>query len=323
MRILAVDDDPIILELLSQFIEIVGEHDLVTARSGQEALELVGSSSEDFDCFLFDIQMPLMDGIALTRSIRGMARHTDTPVLMLTAMSDKRYIDAAFAAGATDYVTKPFDVTELRGRLNAMSSLRNLQQINTAKVFAAKALTQVPKEKLELNDPVSIYDVDKVIDFAAMENYLAQLARGSLFGSVTFAFAIRKIEEHHRALSSAEFSFLIADVAEVISDTLQGHQFLMAYAGSGTFVCVTESGWHPDMKVLMEAINLALSRMELFDNSGQELFVRVSAGEVSRMMWKNEHSVMDAVSTAYASAEAASAAHERSMNDLWSVERRA
>ncbi|KIN71074.1 response regulator [Sulfitobacter guttiformis] len=329
MRILAVDDDPIILELLAQFVEFVGGHELVTATSGQEAIQLVKSSGKSgFDCFLFDIQMPQMDGIELTQNIRDMAQHADTPVLMLTAMSDKRYIDAAFAAGATDYVTKPFEVTELTARLRLVEDLVKTRRIRTKKIFAtqsrsAQAQPNVLASKLELHDPVSIYDVDNVIEYPAMENYVRQLARGSMFGSSTFAFTVRKIAEHHAHLSAAEFAFLISDVAEVISDTLAGHQFLMAYAGSGTFVCVTESGWRPDMAPMMDAINLSLSRTELFDNSGQQLYVRVSAGDAIRLIWKSENSVMEAVSAAYLSAEAASAAHERSMNDLWLSPQRA
>lgn len=325
MKILAVDDDPIILELLSQYVEIVGTHELVTASSGNEALTLVQSGTHtDFDCFLFDIQMPLMDGIQLTCHLREMPEHVDTPVLMLTAMSDKRYIDAAFAAGATDYVTKPFEVTELSARLRLVENLVKIRQTHTKKIFAAQALNPQsapiePGEFLELHDPVSIYDVDNVIEYTAMENYVRQLARGSMFGCATFAFTVRRIEEHHAHMSAAEFSFLIADVAEVISDVLAGHQFLMSYAGSGTFICVTESGWRPDMNALMDAVNLTLSRTELFDNSGQQLFVRVSAGDAVRMIWKSEGSVLEAISAAYLTAEEASAAHARAMNDLWPV----
>ncbi len=329
MKILAVDDDPIILELLSQFIELIGDHELTTALSGAQALELVDASQKaPFECFLFDIQMPQMDGIQLTKAIRSKARHADTPVLMLTAMSDKRYVDAAFSAGATDYVTKPFEVSELKARLGLVEGLVKARQLRTKKIFATKGLAASPKtysaaDVLELYEPISIYDVDNVIEYMAMENYVAQLSRGALFGSTTFAFNIRKIEDHHKSLSAFEFSSMVSDVAEVISDTLAGHQFLMSYAGSGTFVCVTETGWRPNMQTLMDSVNLSLSQTELYDNSGQQLHVRVSTGEAIRLIWKSENSVMEAVATAHTSAEAASASHERAMNDFWFVEQRA
>jgi CheY-like chemotaxis protein len=329
MKILAVDDDPIILELLSQFVSTIGTHELTTALSGPAALELVQSSTNAaFDCFLFDIQMPQMDGITLTKHMRATARYADTPILMLTAMSDKRYVDAAFSAGATDYVTKPFEMAELKARLGLVEELVKARQLRSRKIFATQSnatatLPNAPAEELELHEPVSIYDVDNVIDYPAMENYVAQLSRGALFGSTTFAFTIRKVDEHHQSMSAFEFFSLVSDVSEVISDTLAGHQFLMSYAGSGTFVCVTESGWRPNMVALMDAVNLSLSRTELYNNAGQKLYVRVSAGESIRLIWKSQDSVMEAVGMAHASAEAASARHERSLTDYWSVEQRA
>lgn len=329
MRILAVDDDPIILELLAQFAITVGNHDLETALSGTEALEIANSAGSDpFDCFLFDIQMPEMDGIQLTQTIRRSPPYADTPILMLTAMSDKRHVDAAFSAGATDYVTKPFEVLELKARLGLVENLVQARQSRTKKVFATQGISAtsqpyVPAGRLEIFEPISIYDVDNVIEIVALENYVAQLSRSTLFGSTAFAFTIRKVEEHYQTMSAFEFHGLVSDVAEVISDTLAGRQFLMSYAGSGTFVCVTESGWRPDMSALMDAVNLSLSRTELYGRGGQKLHVRVSAGEVIRLVWKSGNSLMEALAAAHVSAEAASTSHERGLKDLWMVEQRA
>jgi len=325
MKILAVDDDPIILELLSQYIEVIGTHELITTGNGQDALALVQSGSHpDIECFLCDLQMPQMDGIELTRHLREIPEHVDTPVLMLTAMSDKRYIDAAFAVGAIDYVTKPFEMTEFSTRLRLVENLLEIRKTHLANTSSAHVVDAQRKPKaattsLELYDPISIYDVDNVIEYTAMENYVRQLTHDSMFGCTTFAFTLRRVEEHHAHMSTPEFLFLISDVAEVISDAMGDQQFLMTYAGGGTFMCVTESGWHPNMTALMDEVNLSLSRTELFDNSGQPLFVRVSAGEAIRMIWKTDDSALEAVSTAYLSAEDASAAHERAMNDLWPV----
>lgn len=325
MKILAVDDDPIILELLAQFVEIMGDHKLTTALTGMEALEIVQNpTTGPIDCFIFDLQMPHMDGIALTQNIRATSGHGDTPILMLTAMSDKNHVDAAFLAGATDYVTKPFEFSELTARLSMVENLVHTRKMRTKKVFAAQAASaQNQTEFIELLEPIFIYDVDHLIDYAAMENYLSQLARGSLFGSTAFAFTIRQIKEHHSALSAFDFSSLMADVAEVISDTLAGHQFLMSYAGGGTFLCVTESGWRPEMLTLMDAVNLSLARIELYNSLGEQLYVRVSAGEAMRLIWKSESTIMDAVSAAYTSAEAASAAHERAKANFWHGQERA
>jgi CheY-like chemotaxis protein len=327
MKILAVDDDPIILELLCQFIATLSGHSVITAESGREALDLLKQpDTAEVDCFLLDIQMPGMDGVALARKIRETVRYADTPILMLTAMSDKRYIDAAFAAGATDYVTKPFEPTELKARISLVEGLVTARQSRTRKIFAAKSLQQqvTPIDRaVELHEPISIFDVDNVIDFTAMENYVRQLDRGSLFGSTSFAFSIREIEEMHGRLTAFEFYSLVSDVAEVISDTLADHQFLMAYSGNGTFVCVTESGWRPDMTRLMDGINLALAQTELYDNRGQRLHPRVCAGEAVRLIWKSGQSIMDAVAQAHASAEQACIDFKTAQNDFWYLGRSA
>jgi len=323
VRILAVDDDPIILELLTQFVAAIGEHDLKTAESGAEALDLLRSpGAAPFDCFMLDIQMPQMDGIELMGHIRDRARYADTPVLMVTAMSDKRYIDAAFAAGATDYVTKPFDLNELRARVGMVEKLAATRQTRTKKIFAAKSVAAVP-QTLELHEPLSVYDVDNVIDFISMENYVAQLSRNALFGSTAFAFSVRNIEGYHRALNAFEFNGLISDVAEVISDTLAGHQFLMSYGGDGTFVCVTESGWRPEPETLMDDVNYALSRMEMYNNAGIRLEPRVSTGSAVRMIWKSGNAVMDTLGEAHASAKDAAVKYERNRHDFWLNEQRA
>lgn len=319
MRILAVDDDPIILELLGEFMSLVGDHDLTKAESAVAAVDLLEApDAPEFDCFLLDIQMPGMDGIELTQYIRATTDYVDTPIVMLTAMAEKRYVDSAFAAGATDFVNKPFEVEELRSRIGAIETMLVKRQSRTSKVFAAKTVAD-QAHAIELFEPLSIYDVDNVIEYLAMENYVAQLSRSALFGSSTFAFTIREIEDFHTRLTPFEFYSLISDVAEVISDTLAGRQFLMSYAGNGTFVCVTESGWRPDTEKLKDAVNLSLSRTELYDNKSQLLEPRVCTGDVVRLIWKSGSTALEALATAHASAEDACIAYEKSKYDFWNV----
>ena len=321
MKILAVDDDPIILELLAQFVDAFGGYTLTTAESGFEALEVIAAKeSGKFDCFMLDIQMPGMDGIELASLIRDTARYADSPILMLTAMSEKRYIDAAFAAGATDYVTKPFEIAELKSRLNAMTNIVTSRKSRTSKIFSTKGLSaqNAPAETmLPLHEPVSIYDVENVIEVVAMENYVAQLSRSAQFGSTVFALSIRRINEFHEALTGFEFHSMISDVAEVISDTLSGHQFLMSYAGNGTFVCIVEAGWRPEMRSLSEAVNLSLARAELFANDGQRIQPRLCAGHAIRLVWKSSEQILDSLGVAQASAEDAARRYDSSLSDLF------
>jgi DNA-binding response OmpR family regulator len=126
MRILAVDDDELFLEMLRDATKAAGFDDVTLAISASAAMQLAESVEVPFDCFFLDIQMPGIDGVKLCSWIRNHHRYRTVPILMITALSDREYIEQAFAAGATDYLTKPIDFLELstRARLaNRMSTL--------------------------------------------------------------------------------------------------------------------------------------------------------------------------------------------------------
>ncbi len=71
MKMLAVDDDEVILDLLSLILEQEGHTDVVMSNSGEHALGVIDNTLSPFDCILLDIQMPKMDGIELCAKIRG------------------------------------------------------------------------------------------------------------------------------------------------------------------------------------------------------------------------------------------------------------
>ena len=315
MKIAIVDDEKDMRQSISQWLALSG-YDTEAFASAEDALKSLGPDYPGI--VVTDVRMPGMDGIELTRHIRATAHYVDTPIVMLTAMAEKRYVDSAFAAGATDFVNKPFEVAELRSRIGTIEEMLAKRHSRTSKIFAAKTVTD-HANVIELYEPISIYDVDSVIEYIAMENYVAQLSRSALFGSSTFAFTIREIEDLHATLTPFEFYSMISDVAEVISDTLAGRQFLMSYAGNGTFVCVTESGWRPNTENLKDAVNLSLSRTELYNNQSELLEPRVCVGEAVRLIWKSGSTALDALATAHASAEAACIAFEKSKYDFWNV----
>jgi DNA-binding response OmpR family regulator len=123
MKILTVDDDAFIRELLPLIAAKAGFPDVTTVSSGQLAMETLTKVDTAFDCMLLDINMPGMNGIELCGRIRQMDAYGKTPIIMLTAMSERDYMDDAFKAGATDYATKPFDINELGARLRVAQEL--------------------------------------------------------------------------------------------------------------------------------------------------------------------------------------------------------
>ena len=266
MKILAIDDDETILELLRAALDVTGFEDAEFALSGQEALTLIVDASTPFDCVLSDIQMPEMDGIELCRQIRTLPEYTKTPVIMVTAMSDRDYIDRAFQAGATDYVTKPFEILELTTRLKIAEKLVAERRLVAQGIDAVEELQEqlYGEQSFELAEPLDIPNVAHALDFQAFDNYLLQLSRLSLFQSKVFAIKIADIEKRHQDMAPAEFRHMLQSFASKISSGLDVGCDFISYRGNGVFACINHksSGHvHRDFEIgLQNSINeLALT----------------------------------------------------------------
>jgi len=109
-RILVVDDDPVIVRLLEVNFRLEG-FEVVTALRGEEALAL--SQEAPPDIILLDVMMPGMDGYEVCRRLREVPDLAEVPVLFLSARARDDDRTRGMALGVVDYVTKPFDPTEL------------------------------------------------------------------------------------------------------------------------------------------------------------------------------------------------------------------
>lgn len=115
-RILVVDDEPDICQLIRRYAEHDG-YETVGVSDGTEAVEIC--RKEDFDIIIMDVMMPDMDGYAACRKIREMK---DIPVLMLSARGEEYDKLFGFEVGVDDYVTKPFSPKELMARIHVIVS---------------------------------------------------------------------------------------------------------------------------------------------------------------------------------------------------------
>lgn len=121
-KILAVDDDPINLQVLSNILSSE-QYELETVTSGKMALEHL--DRVDWDLIITDVMMPHMSGYELTRLIREKYSISELPILLITARSQPEDIYTGFLAGANDYVTKPVDALELNVRVHALTDLKD------------------------------------------------------------------------------------------------------------------------------------------------------------------------------------------------------
>ncbi len=115
--VLVADDDPDVLELVAFRLGRAGYRTL-TARDGREALEI--AERERPDLSVLDVAMPELDGLEVTRRIRGAEGPGRMPIILLTALSQERDVRAGIVAGADAYIRKPFSHRELRARVDAM-----------------------------------------------------------------------------------------------------------------------------------------------------------------------------------------------------------
>ena len=114
MKILIVEDEDMIREGISDYLTDCG-YETIQARDGEEALEQF--SNHQVDLVLLDIQMPKLNGLEVLSEIR---KSSQVPVLMLTAFQDEEYKMSAFAALADGYLEKPFSLSLLKVRVDAI-----------------------------------------------------------------------------------------------------------------------------------------------------------------------------------------------------------
>lgn len=116
-KILVVDDDSDIRELLSLSLTIAG-HTVDEAADGPSALRMVEEGT--FDLIVLDVSMPSMSGLEVAQRIRASPAPVRPLILMLSAMATPQDAAAGLAAGADEYTTKPFHVSHLSAHVHRM-----------------------------------------------------------------------------------------------------------------------------------------------------------------------------------------------------------
>ena len=164
MKILVVDDEKLLVKGLKFNLENEG-YEVETAYDGAAAVEL--ARRESFDLIILDWMMPVLSGSDACMKIR---EFSDVPVIMLTARSEDADKLLGFACGADDYVTKPFNILELKARIRAL-----LRRSNAAATERrSRNLLTVGELSLDMEQRVAIRD-GVTIDLTAKEFDLMEL----------------------------------------------------------------------------------------------------------------------------------------------------
>ena len=114
MKILVVDDEALLVKGIRFNLKSEG-YDVITGSNGQEAVEM--AQKEQPDLIVLDVMMPVMDGLTACSKIR---EFSDVPIILLTAKVEDMDKLIGFDHGADDYLTKPFNILELKARIRAL-----------------------------------------------------------------------------------------------------------------------------------------------------------------------------------------------------------
>lgn len=277
MKILAVDDDPIILDLIDTTLAKTGVCDVTTASSGAEALKLLSTTPVAFDCLLLDIEMPVMDGNDLCREIRALPAYLYTPILMLTQRTDARAVGQAFVAGATDYITKPFEVRDLLGRLRVAKRMME-KTANEPRISVQDMKKRgIPGAHcFEETEPFYIVGIPQLVLPFSLGAYLSQQSRNHLDQCYIFAATINNFEQLYRCGSTREVCLALKAATNAIARGINRPDLLISHTGGGRLLCVFMSEQKSNWRAVESAVRKELWNRGPRNDTGAKIKISLS-----------------------------------------------
>lgn len=282
MKILIVDDDVFIVELLGMALTAMGFANFEAANSAHEALAIVQKANNPFECFLIDIQMPDMNGIELCRELRKDQAYKRAPIMMLTAMSEREYIEKSFSAGANDYIVKPFQFNDLMTRIESAAHLSRQITSNDRLVRQIASACQgqaTPSVKFE--DAVSFEGTAGYLEQPAFRNYIDRMERSQFrlggVASVKFQHALKLFEDS----TPQEFLGLLSEMSDALSVALRQENCHFTYGGYGCFLVMKVATDKPRFQTeLAFLVKKELARIDLRSPAGEPNPIKMSVGRV-------------------------------------------
>ena len=150
MKILIIDDEELLVKGIAYNLENEG-YQVLTGTNGMDALQL--AQDPDVQLIVLDVMMPVMDGLEACRRIR---QFSDVPIIMLTAKAEDMDKLLGFDCGADDYLTKPFNILELKARIRAILKRSSKQKKETKIVCGAITLDAQSRSTLNNGVPVEL-----------------------------------------------------------------------------------------------------------------------------------------------------------------------
>lgn len=240
-QVLVVDDDPDLCALLETSLIALAGYEVHVAHGVGQALEAMADQPAPFDGVFLDIQMPGTSGIDLCSILRSTPGYRDVPVIMLTAMGERKYLHEAFARGASDYIAKPFDMIELRDRF----SRERMKEHDRSRLRAAPPL---PGERSAMNtgeiirdlgDAVAPPGVARCITREAFDNFVQTTAARHEEGCFVRATKIARAFDLYTGLPSESYQAAVQWIAGALSEETAASSDILTHCGNGVFLSLS------------------------------------------------------------------------------------
>jgi two-component system OmpR family response regulator len=216
-RILMVEDDPEITELLEQYLDKYGL-EVLSVSLPSVALEKL--KVEHYDLVLLDLGLPQMDGLELCRQIK--AEHPELPVIISTARADVSDKVIAFDVGADDYIAKPYEPRELVARIQAI--------IKRYHHFSDKVQDEVfgiDKVKMQITQE------GEVLDLTLAEYEIFSLLLEKKHQAVSREFIINSVNAVKWESSDRSIDVIVGRVRQKIGDDTKNPKYIKSIRGVG------------------------------------------------------------------------------------------
>src|SRR5215472_8024273 len=143
-KILVIDDNPTIVELIRHAVNMQGKYSVVVAYDGVQGLERF--NAEHPDCVIVDVRMPRMDGYQVVRCIRGDTTSAHTPLIILSAMIEEDDQLTGLLSGVDEYLAKPFKPSVLCATLERVMQITPEERANRIERLALQDMSDLQDE---------------------------------------------------------------------------------------------------------------------------------------------------------------------------------
>ena len=260
-KILVVDDNPDNVDLLTQYLSGL-DYEIIPAYDGQEALLSV--EREDVDLILLDVMMPGMSGFEVCRRLKANEGTDFIPIVLVTVRDDTRSKLEGFAAGADDYITKPFDIEELSARVKSLLRIKTLQdQLREANANLAE---------MSVTDGLTgIYNHRHFIERLEGETARAMRHQRPLAVVMLDVDHFKLVNDRHGHLFG---DYVLVKLGKLMTSIARAGDLVARYGGEEFVVLLPETD---GAAMLAERIRQGVEQAE-FDHDGHRADIRISAG---------------------------------------------